>query len=83
MATARMAGEDETAPPWNDSRDKPAAIVHKTRICSSGAHDHRIYSLSHGSCSGHSTRQSAEIYSRLALADAQQHYEDVIGDFPV
>jgi len=29
------------------------------------------------------TRQSLEIYSRLALADAQQRYEEVIGDFPV
>ena len=28
-------------------------------------------------------RQSLEIYSRLALADAQQRYDDVIGDFPV
>jgi integrase/recombinase XerD len=33
--------------------------------------------------SGHATRQSPEIYSRLALADAQQRYDDVIGDFPV
>ena len=33
--------------------------------------------------SGHATRQSLEIYSRLALADAQQRYNDVIGDFPV
>jgi integrase len=33
--------------------------------------------------SGHATRQSLEIYSRLALADAQQRYDDVIGDFPV
>jgi len=33
--------------------------------------------------SGHATRQSMEIYSRLALADAQQRYDDVIGDFPV
>jgi hypothetical protein len=24
-----------------------------------------------------------EIYSRLALADAQQHYDDVIANFPV
>jgi len=24
-----------------------------------------------------------EIYSRLALADAQQRYDDAIGDFPV
>jgi len=24
-----------------------------------------------------------EIYSRLALANAQQRYNDVIGDFPV
>jgi hypothetical protein len=29
------------------------------------------------------TRQSLEIYSRLALADAQQRYDDVIGGFPV
>jgi len=33
--------------------------------------------------SGHATRQSLEIYSRLALAEAQQRYDDVIGDFPV
>jgi integrase/recombinase XerD len=32
---------------------------------------------------GHATRQSLEIYSRLALADAQQRYDDAIGDFPV
>ena len=32
---------------------------------------------------GHATRQSLEIYSRLALADAQQRYNDVIGNFPV
>ena len=28
-------------------------------------------------------RQSPEIYSRLALADAQKRYDDVIGNFPV
>ena len=33
--------------------------------------------------SGHATRQSLEIYSRLALAAAQQRYNDAIGDFPV
>jgi integrase/recombinase XerD len=33
--------------------------------------------------SGHATRQSLEIYSRVALADAQQHYDGVIGQFPV
>ena len=33
--------------------------------------------------SGHATRQSLEIYSRLALADAQQRYDDVIGDFSI
>lgn len=33
--------------------------------------------------SDHATRQSLEIYSRLALADAQQRYDDVIGDFPI
>ena len=33
-------------------------------------------------CSGHATRQSLETYSRLALADAQQRYNDVIGNFP-
>jgi integrase/recombinase XerD len=31
----------------------------------------------------HATRQSLEIYSRLALADAQKRYDDAIGDFPV
>lgn len=33
--------------------------------------------------SGHASRQSLEIYSRMALADAQQSYEQVIGRFPV
>ena len=28
-------------------------------------------------------RQPLEIYSRLALADTQQRYDDVIGNFPV
>jgi integrase/recombinase XerD len=32
---------------------------------------------------GYATRQSLEIYSRLALADAQQRYDDVIGNFPI
>ena len=33
--------------------------------------------------SGHASRQSLEIYSRLALGDAQEEYEQVIGRFPV
>ena len=33
--------------------------------------------------SGHQTRQSLEIYSRLALTDAQATYDNVIGRFPV
>ena len=33
--------------------------------------------------SGHATRQSLEIYSRIALADAQHRYNDVIDNFPV
>jgi len=33
--------------------------------------------------SGHASRQSLEIYSRLALAEAQETYEQVIGRFPV
>jgi integrase/recombinase XerD len=33
--------------------------------------------------SGHESRQSLEIYSRLALADAQASYDQVIGQFPV
>ncbi len=33
--------------------------------------------------SGHETRQSLEIYSRLALANAQQQYQGVIDRFPV
>jgi integrase/recombinase XerD len=32
---------------------------------------------------GHAIGQSLEIYSRFALADAQQRYDDAIGDFPV
>ena len=33
--------------------------------------------------SGHTNRQSLEIYSRLAISDAQQCYDQVIGGFPV
>jgi integrase/recombinase XerD len=33
--------------------------------------------------SGHESRQSLEIYSRLALGDAQQRYDQVITRFPV
>lgn len=33
--------------------------------------------------SGHASRQSLEIYSRLAIGDTQEEYERVIGGFPV
>ncbi len=33
--------------------------------------------------SGHASRQSLEIYSRLAMSDAQREYDQVIGRFPV
>jgi integrase/recombinase XerD len=33
--------------------------------------------------SGHASRQSLEIYSRLAIGDSQREYEQVIGQFPV
>ncbi|HAT8826459.1 TPA: site-specific integrase, partial [Legionella pneumophila] len=33
--------------------------------------------------SEHAKRDSLEIYSKLSLADAQDKYNDVIGDFPV
>jgi len=33
--------------------------------------------------SGHASRQSLEVYSRIALADAQQSYDQVIDRFPV
>jgi integrase/recombinase XerD len=33
--------------------------------------------------SGHATRESLEVYSRIALADAQQSYDDAIDRFPV
>lgn len=33
--------------------------------------------------SGHASRQSLEVYSRLAISDAQQEYERVIDRFPV
>ena len=33
--------------------------------------------------SGHASRQSLEIYSRLALGEAQREYDRVIGRFPV
>ena len=33
--------------------------------------------------SGHASRQSLEIYSWLALDEAQAEYEEVIGHFPI
>jgi integrase/recombinase XerD len=33
--------------------------------------------------SGHESRQSLEIYSKLSLKDAQEKYEDTIKKFPV
>ena len=33
--------------------------------------------------SGHQTRQSLEVYSKLSIADAQKEYEKVIKQFPV
>ena len=33
--------------------------------------------------SGHASRQSLEIYSRLTIAEAQEEYNGVIGNFPV
>lgn len=33
--------------------------------------------------SGHSNRQSLEVYSRLSLADAQVAYDEAMEDFPV
>jgi integrase/recombinase XerD len=33
--------------------------------------------------SGHTSRQSLEIYSRLAIGEAQEQYDQVIGRFPV
>ena len=33
--------------------------------------------------SGHASRQSLEIYSRLAIQEAQEEYNDVIGRFPI
>jgi integrase/recombinase XerD len=33
--------------------------------------------------SGHESRQSLEIYSRLSIAEAQKEYDQVIGKFPI
>lgn len=33
--------------------------------------------------SGHSSRQSLEVYSRLSIGEAQKEYDSVIGKFPV
>ncbi len=33
--------------------------------------------------SGHESRQSLEIYSKLSIGDAQKEYENVIQRFPV
>jgi len=33
--------------------------------------------------SGHESRKSLEIYSKLSIGDAQEEYESIIGKFPV
>lgn len=33
--------------------------------------------------SGHETRQSLEVYSKLSLSEAQDSYDDNIKDFPI
>jgi integrase/recombinase XerD len=33
--------------------------------------------------SGHAGRQSLEVYSRLAIGDAQKEYDQVISKFPI
>jgi integrase/recombinase XerD len=33
--------------------------------------------------SGHDSRQSLEIYSKLSINDAQENYDEVISKFPV
>jgi integrase/recombinase XerD len=33
--------------------------------------------------SGHASRQSLEIYSRLTIEEAQEEYDDVMGRFPI
>jgi integrase/recombinase XerD len=33
--------------------------------------------------SGHSSRQSLEVYSRLSIGEAQEAYDQVMGKFPV
>jgi integrase/recombinase XerD len=33
--------------------------------------------------SGHASRQSLEVYSRLAIAQAQGEYNQVMGKFPI
>ena len=33
--------------------------------------------------SGHATRKSLEVYSQLAIQDAQRKYDEVMGDFPI
>ena len=33
--------------------------------------------------SGHESRKSLEIYSKLSISDAQTEYEEIIGKFPI
>jgi integrase/recombinase XerD len=33
--------------------------------------------------SGHASRESLEVYSRLAITEAQEQYNQVIGRFPI
>jgi len=57
---------------WRPDSGLPAAIVAFETTTTTPAAE-----------SGHASRTSLEIYSRLALPDAQASYDGVIGKFPV
>lgn len=61
---------------------EPPSRLRRPRQAGSGHRVRRLHRLIQP-YSGHAKRQSLEVYSRLAIGDAQRQYDQVIGKFPV
>ena len=69
---------------WTGGRPGAMAVrprAHGRRACAYG--ERRVNDTLIQPYSGHASRQSLEICSRLAIADAQAEYDQVISTFPV
>ena len=68
---------------WNYLNAHPSLPTGYATSCSRGSRPRAFDDALIQPYSGHASRQSLEIYSRIALADAQESYDQVIARFPV